>query len=101
MLTGQSTVEEVTGVHLNTRFCGIYIQHDTSLRRLQCCADLVDVPLSIQHPVVVISITILQLLIVEVVNACSHGCRSAEVHRRTLHRQDLSCSHVGAVHRSE
>ena len=60
-LSAYGSVEEVTCVYLNTRFVGIYFQCDSGFGRRQSGSYLRDVTLGVEHPVVVVSVAVLQL----------------------------------------
>ena len=96
-LSLQRAVQEIAGIDLNARFVGVHIQYDTCPGRFQCRAFLRNVTLGVEHPVVVITVSVFQLDKVAV-DALADRRRRAEVHRCTLHRQYLAGRHQGAVH---
>lgn len=62
-----SAVEEITRIDLNTRFCRQYIEGDTRSRAIECgSVGIVLVRGGIQHPVVVVAVSVTELDVVGV-----------------------------------
>lgn len=59
-----------------------------------------NIPFGIQYPVMVITISILQLYKIVIVNACPYRSRSAEIHRSTFYRTISPVVMKCAVYRS-
>ena len=59
-----------------------------------------DVTLGVEHPVVIISVAVLELDEVVVVDIFAYRFRSSEVHRSIFDRSDFAGCHEGAVYRS-
>lgn len=96
-LAFQRTVQEIAGIYLQTGFVGVNLKHDARTGRCQCGARLRIISLCVQHPIVVITQPVLQLLEI-IVDAGTDGRGTTEIHRRTLNGQDFTGSHKGAVH---
>ena len=95
-----SSIEEVTGIHLNTGLIRIYLEYYTGLRRRQTGSDSRKISFSVQYKIMVVTVSIFQLNKIITVYLPSDFFRLSEVHRRSGHRNDLTRCHKGTVDRS-
>ena len=56
-----SSIEEVTGIHLNTGLIRIYLEYYTGLRRRQTGSDSRKISFSVQYKIMVVTVSIFQL----------------------------------------
>ena len=85
---GDRPIQEISGVELNARLIGQYLQHAPAaglvdLGRLRQFATI------IKHPIVIVTVAFFQLIVV-VVNSCAHSGGFLEVERRSTDRGQLS-----------
>ena len=99
LFAGQCAVQEVTTINLYAGLVGVNIQNDACSGRFECGTYFIYVSLSIQHPVVVDAISILQLCEV-LVDVGTYGSRLSEIHGSTFNACYFAGRHEGAVHRS-
>ena len=100
VLAFDCSVEEVTGVELDTRFIGVYFKSNAGDWAGQFGCYLVDVAFSFQYPIVVKSIPELDLLIVEVGDVLFNGFGSVEVERSSSYSYHFTIGHERTVYRS-
>ena len=82
-----SSIEEVTGIHLNTGLIRIYFEYYTGLRRRQTGSDSRKISFSVQYKIMVVTVSIFQLNKIITVYLPSDFFRLSEVHRRSGHRK--------------
>src|SRR4051794_35198513 len=88
-LSFYAAVEEVSGVELNARLRGGYIECSTG-RRIDHVNHRPETPhLSVQYEIVIVALAALKLFVVRV-NTFAYIVGLAEVERRSLHRLELA-----------
>ena len=100
MLARNLTCKEVSCVNLYARLVCILLKKDSCLRRVNAYSKLVDVAGCVENPVVVVSVTENELLVVSV-DVLSDRLRSAEIKRSTLYRTHFAGRDELVVCRSE
>ena len=98
LLTLQRTIQEITGIYLNTRFVGIEFQSTTRNRIGQFTSQFLRT-FGIQHPVVVVTITFFQLIEIVVVDTFANAGRLAEIHGRSFYRSNFTGSDKDIIYR--
>ena len=99
LLTLQSTIQEITGINLNTRLIGIEFQSTSGNRISQFTSQFFGT-LGIQHPVMVVTITFFQLIEIVVVDTFANAGRFAEIHGRSFYRSNFTGSDKDIIYRS-
>ena len=97
-LSRNSAIKEVANVNLQSGLVGIYLKFDSRNGGLYACSKALDVAASFENPIVVISVSVVQLLVI-LVDTCPDFGRGVEVKRSVGYRCYFSRSHKGAVYR--
>ena len=93
-------IQKITCINLNSRFISIYLQSYSCFRRRQTSSDLRQITFSIQYPIMIISIAILQLNEIIIADILSYNFRNSKIHWRIFYRQNLSSCHKCTINRS-
>ena len=100
MLARNLACEEVTGVNLYAWLVGVFLEEDTCCRRINAYCELGDVTCSVEHPVVVVTVSENELVVI-LVDVLTDSLRSAEIERSTLYRTHFAGRDEVLVCRSE
>ena len=100
LLALDGTVQEVPGIDLDAGLVGIDEERDAGLRAVQHGSILFDVAGGIQHPVVVVAVSVADLFVIGE-DILADGLYSLEIERRAGGRNNFSRGHVRVVDRGE
>ena len=100
MLSCNLTSKEVTCVNLYTWLVSILLEEDTCSWRVNAESELVDVACSVEYPVVVITVSKNELVVI-LVDVLTDSLRSAEIEWSSLYRTHLTARDELVVCRSE
>lgn len=100
LLTGDGPVKEVARIDLDSRLIGVLFQGYAGLGAVKLGREDGVVSLGVEDPVVVISLSVVELVIIGIDVLANELCL-AEIHRGPFDRSDLAGGHERVVHRGE
>ena len=99
-LSSHGSIKEITGIYLDTRLIGVHVKHNAGLLTIKLGGNLAHITIGIEHPVVIISVTIDNLLEISVIYLISNLVKSGEIHRGSRYRKNFAGRHARTVDRS-
>src|SRR4051812_25634101 len=100
VLAREFSVQEVAGVKLHARFCGVYLEHSSSLRFKDAGRQLKFRAFTVDDEVVIVSSAQFDLLVI-CIDAGPDSCSLSEIKWRVLHRTQFARWDYVLVNRRE